>query len=109
MIPDNVLLEISDFYRGENEHFTTGMWKALVHVCRRWRNIVFASPQRLQLLLVCDGRTPVKRLLNIWPVWPITVHYSPNDEEGQDNIIAALERHESDWPQDRPNTTRRSE
>lgn len=94
MIPDNVLVEIFDFYRGDNEHFTTGMWKTLVHVCRRWRNIVFASSRHLHLLLVCDGRTPVKRLLNIWPHWPITIHYSPNDEEGQENIIAALERHD---------------
>ena len=94
MIPDNVLLEIFDFYRGDNEHFTTGIWKTLVHVCRRWRNIVFASHQRLRPLLVCDGRTPVRRLLDIWPLWPITIHYSPNDEEGQENIIAALERHD---------------
>jgi len=93
-MPDNVLLEIFDFYRGDNEHFTTRMWKTLVHVCRRWRNIVFGSSQRLHLLLVCDGRTPVKRLLDIWPLWPITIHYSPSDEEGQENIIATLERHD---------------
>jgi len=92
VLPDNVLLEIFDFYRGDNEHFTTRMWKTLVHVCRRWRNIVFASPKRLHLLLVCDARTPVRRLLDIWPLWPITIHYSPKDEEGQENIVAALER-----------------
>jgi len=91
VLPDDTLLEIFVFYRGDNEYFTTKMWKTLVHVCRKWRSVIFASPRRLHLLLVCDARTPVTRLLDIWPVWPITIHYSPKDGEGKENVIAALE------------------
>src|SRR5579863_448060 len=88
MLPDNVLLEIFDHCRGDDDHFTPKIWKPLVHVCRRWRQIVFASPRRLHLLLVCDVRTPVKKLLDIWPLLPIAVLYSPKDSEGEKNIIA---------------------
>ena len=69
------------------------MWNPLVHVCRRWRYIVFASPLRLHLRLVCDVRTPVRRLLDIWPPLPIIIRFSPNEHEGEGNVIAALEHH----------------
>jgi len=70
------------------------MWKPLVHVCKRWRITVFASPQRLHLRLVCDVRTPVRELLNIWPPWPIVIRYSPDEGEGEGNVIAALRHHD---------------
>ena len=63
----------------------------LAQVCRRWRYIVFASPLRLNLKLLCTPRTPVRKLLDIWTPLPIvidTVYYS---EESADNIITALE------------------
>jgi len=82
-----------DHYRGDNEPFTLKMWKPLVHVCRRWRYIVFGSPLRLHLRLVCDVRTPVRKLLNIWPPLPIIIRYSPNEDEGVGNVIDALEHH----------------
>lgn len=94
MLPDDILLEIFDQYRGNNKYFAPQMLKPLVHVCRRWRNIIFASPQRLHLRLVCDVRTPVKKLLDIWPAWPITVRYSPGNKEGEENVIAALGHHD---------------
>jgi hypothetical protein len=92
-LPDDVLLEIFDHHRGDNEYFTPKMWKPLVHVCQRWRNIVFASPQTLHLRLVCDVRTPARKLLNIWPPLPIVIRYSPNEDEGEGNVIAALEHY----------------
>lgn len=97
MLPDDILLEVFYFYREEKNDmfFTTEMWKPLVDVCGRWRQVIFASPRRLDLLLLCDVRTPVKKSLHIWPPLPITVHYSPKDEddhaEGVENVIAALE------------------
>jgi len=66
-----------------------------MQVCRRWRHVVFGSPRRLDLRLVCTRTTPVSRLLDIWPPFPITV-YLPSpfpvvDKNGMENIIAALE------------------
>ena len=93
MLPDDILLEIFDFCREDNKCFTPRAWKPLVQVCRRWRHIIFESPRRLDLLLVCNVRTPVRKLLDIWPSLPIAVHYSPREEEGQENVIAALKHH----------------
>jgi hypothetical protein len=55
-LSDNVLLEIFDVYMdeyrfrtsstGNTQHSYDG-WHTLVHVCDRWRCVVFASPRRL--------------------------------------------------------------
>jgi F-box-like len=71
LLPDNVLLEIFEIYL--NEAARTEGWYTLVHVCRRWRNVVFASPRRLDLKLYCTTRTPVKAWLDVWPAFPIVL------------------------------------
>jgi len=92
ILPDEVLLDIFDIYGGDDDHFPIRRWKSLVHVCRRWRCIVFASPRRLRLVLECDTRTSVSKLLDTWPPFPITIRYSPVDAiEGEENIITTLE------------------
>ena len=67
----------------------------MTQVCRRWRNIIFGSPQRLDLRLVCTNATPTRTSLKIWPPLPIFVYYEHMpwavDENGLSNIIAALE------------------
>src|SRR5712691_4508435 len=82
-IPDEFLLKIFSFYVEEsyeaydpdkfNSAKTLEKWRPLVHVCRRWRNLVFASPRRLNLRLVFTGRTPVREMLGLWPVLPIVI------------------------------------
>jgi hypothetical protein len=65
-----------------------------VHVCRRWRSIVFGSPRRLNLQLVGTPKTPVRDILDIWPpVVPLAIHFIfPSCiPEGLDNITALLE------------------
>ena len=47
-------------------------WQRLVHVCFRWRSIVFASPNFLDLRLVCGPGTPTE-LTSIWPPLPIII------------------------------------
>src|SRR5260221_11214065 len=97
MLPDNALLEIFDFYKDDTlDDFTLSWrWNPLTQVCRRWRHVVFGSPRRLDLRLVCTRTTPVSRLLDIWPPFPIVVYIPPPfhlvDENGVENIIAALE------------------
>ncbi|KAI0251499.1 hypothetical protein BJV78DRAFT_422046 [Lactifluus subvellereus] len=91
-LPDNVLLDIFDFFR-EAEIETLAPWpwpwNRLVHVCQRWRYLVFASPLRLDLCLRYTSKTPVRETLDVWPPLPIEIQLPhPNDV---DNIIASLE------------------
>ena len=92
-LPDEVLLDIFTFYvKGADEEEE---WITLVHVCRGWRYIVFASPLRLDLRLCVRGKTHVREMLDIWPALPIVI--SPHNgqwiSEITENIITALEHH----------------
>jgi hypothetical protein len=97
ILSDNVLLEVFDRCRNSDDQsdqypFFVWKWHLLVHVCRRWRQIIFSSPRRLDLQLLCTDGTPFREILGIWPAIPILVLFSsgirPRDE---DNLIAALE------------------
>jgi hypothetical protein len=90
MLPDVALLEIFDIYTLEDEE----EWHTLVHVCRKWRSIVFGSPLRLDLQLLCTARTPVRETLDVWPVLPIVVWSDDHESWGMDNIVAALEHND---------------
>ena len=95
VLPDDVLLEIFNFYLDQRifwEH--EDVWHTLVHVCRRWRCVVFASPHRLRLRLFCTNRRPVKKLLRIWPALPIVIKVSGTNSQkpGIANVIAALNK-----------------
>lgn len=93
MIPDDILLEIFSLYVDEAEDVNE--WHTLTHVCQSWRNVVFASPRRLDLRLLCTNRRPVKEMLDIWPTTlPIVIRYNSGHlfpAKGADNIIAALQ------------------
>ena len=97
MLPDNVLLEIFDYYQKNLPYTlrTTWKWHSLVHVCQKWRQVVFASPHRLNLQILCTHRTPVRRDLSIWPAFPIVINYrnsgSGIEPDDEDNVVAALE------------------
>ena len=77
---------------------TPRIWPILSWVCRRWRQIVFASPLGLNLRLYCTHRTPVLESLDLWPALPVIVEYGgdpnldPPAPEDDDNIIAALKQ-----------------
>lgn len=96
MLPDNVLLEIFDFYRKAHDYTRRTVWKwhLLVHVCRSWRQIIFASPHRLHLQILCTHGTPVRKNLGIWPAFPIVIDYrycqNSITHKDEDNIITAL-------------------
>jgi F-box-like len=88
ILPDDILLcifnvYIKDPYEGEE-------WHTLVHVCRRWRTLVFGSPHHLNLKLVCTPRTPVTEKLDIWPALPIVLYHHFYPGQKMDNLIAAL-------------------
>ena len=95
MIPDDVLLEIFDVYVSRAQRKQD--WHTLVHVCRRWRCVVFESPHRLDLRLLCTYTTPVKKRLRVWPELPIVIlgnDYPRSLVKGAANIVAALEHRE---------------
>ncbi|KAH9028311.1 hypothetical protein EDB84DRAFT_1677320, partial [Lactarius hengduanensis] len=95
-LPDDVLLKIFNFYKEDYglSPYHVCKWHVLVHVCQSWRQLVFASPQRLNLQISCTPGNPVRKHLGLWPPFPIIIYYSyprsitPNNE---DNVIAALE------------------
>ena len=91
IIPDDVLLHIFFFdelvYRHTRyggEVYLDGLgsfnrmwrlawtWQRLTHVCRRWRSTIFASPNFLDLRLVCHPGTRAE-LIGIWPPLPIII------------------------------------
>ncbi|KAH9960070.1 hypothetical protein BGW80DRAFT_1564415 [Lactifluus volemus] len=96
-LPDNVLLDIFDIYRtSRNIPPSYPWWHVLVHVCGKWRYIVFQSPLRLHLQLECNANTPVKKTLDVWPrALPIVIVESRSRLPlSGANIIAALEHHD---------------
>ena len=106
-IPDDPLLVIFSFYVEESYKLYDPVvfgsikeleaWRLLVHVCRRWRNLVFSSPRHLNLRLVCTGRKRVRDKLGLWPTLPIVIdgvelnRYNKLPEQHVDRIVAALE------------------
>ena len=86
--PDDVLLEIFDFYiRGKP---AIEAWQLLVHVCHRWRTLVFQSPRHLNLQLYCTPTTPTRDTLDFWPAFPLIIKGSMAQSPDTDNIVAAL-------------------
>jgi hypothetical protein len=69
-------------------------WHKLVHVCQRWRVVLFGSPHRLDLQISCTAKAPARKLLNVWPAFPLHIYFNHkewNHEDNLDNLIAALE------------------
>ena len=75
-LPEDALVEIFHFYKLSCPRNSEGSWEwqkewhKLVHVCRRWRTIIFASQHRLELRFFC---TPKKPITDLWPALPIVV------------------------------------
>jgi hypothetical protein len=105
MLPDDVLLDIFDFYRMGSTCYPW-MWITLAHVCPRWRQVIFASPRRLDLHFLCSPRTRVRELLDFLPpTMPIMIsnsfdspkpHLAPSLEDAS-QVIAALEHRDRVW------------
>jgi hypothetical protein len=89
MLPDEVLLYLFNFY--VNEAGRIEKWHTLVHVCRRWRNVVFRSPLRLGLQLFCTARKPVREALDVWPPLPIVIRDGCDPTLDMENVLAALQ------------------
>ena len=98
VLPDNVLHEIFCFYKeNDGRPYSVWKWHLLVHVRRRWRQVVFTSPLRLDLRIFCTSRTPVRKYLDILPALPIFIggyyfdQQRGNRTPSEDNTVTALE------------------
>ena len=106
-LPDNVLLDTFEFCLGkddpdvvfdddeDDDNHGYDEWQTLVHVCCRWRWVVFTSPRRLDLKLYCTQQRSVNsKTLDIWPELPIVVVARDiESKEDGTNVIAALRHH----------------
>jgi F-box-like len=99
MLPDDVLIDIFDFYRMDFPYYPW-RWHTLAHVCRRWRCLIFASPRRLDLQFLCTPRTPVRELLDyLPPAMPIMISnwtsnpppYNPLNLEDGGQVLSTIE------------------
>ena len=93
-LPSVALLGIFDFYLSTYDV----SWHKLVHVCRKWRNVVFKSPRRLNLELSCSFARPARAALDTWPPLPMNIsvlRYQKRTRIGDaDNVVAALEHND---------------
>ncbi|KAI9462650.1 hypothetical protein F5148DRAFT_1377105 [Russula earlei] len=91
-LPDDVLVDIFHFYViMEHWIMRTNEWHTLVHVCQRWRHVVFASPRRLNLQLVYTGNRPMSEMLDVWPVLPVVIKCGHPFSYSWKNVAVALE------------------
>ena len=103
-LSDDCLLCIFDQYRRDSEYYgNSRWWHTLVHICRRWRHVVFSCPGYLNLRHVCKSKTHLKATLDVWPALPIDIRarfkdWLDSDEDdiqaadsNEDDIIGALE------------------
>src|SRR6266436_6715639 len=92
-LPDDVLLVIFGLYVVRFHYlrffrsFAYGFrpviesWQSLVHVCLRWRSLIFGSSRHLGLQLFCCTRNRSgKKSLDVWPALPILIQHAITEE-----------------------------
>ena len=107
MLPDDILLAVFDFcvvshqdlniyaviHGTDKSKNKIESWQSLVHVCRRWRSLIFESPRRLNLQLYCDIGRSARKSLDVWPAFPILIR-GDVDEASIDITIGELEHND---------------
>ncbi|KAI0265541.1 hypothetical protein BC834DRAFT_164921 [Gloeopeniophorella convolvens] len=96
--PNEILLEIFDSYRLAIPRLgwcysTPWSWYALAHVCRRWREVLLASSERLKLQIRCNRGLPVTvDMLAHSPPLPLTIEYlyRINDDDPTSRAAAGV-------------------
>ena len=97
VLPEDVLLEIFDFYRLDAMEESEGRpwkWHRLAHVSRKWRHVVFGSPRRLGLRILCEYGAPIGSILASWPTLPLVAKFIANCKSKRipRNVMVALRR-----------------
>ena len=97
VLHEDVLLEIFDFYRldaMDRSQERPWRWHRLAHVCRKWRQVIFRSPRRLELRILCDSGAPIGSILASWPTLPLVakLYAGRTSERIPRNVMVALRR-----------------
>jgi len=73
-------------------HRSRWKWHRLVHVCQRWRHIIYTSPRRLGLEILCKSSKPIERVLQVWPTLPVVVEFKGRSisKSLPENVVIAL-------------------
>jgi len=98
ILPNELLLEVFDCHRLAtlSDPSSPWQWHRLAHVSQRWRHVVFSSPCRLDLRLLYTYKNPVRKTVNLWPSFPISIWYPVSSQcrhltsEDEGNVIAVL-------------------
>jgi hypothetical protein len=102
-LPDELLVEIFDFYRqGSEDGYQWWSikleWFRLIHVCKRWRVVMFASSSRLDLCFVLsrnEGGNMKTIMSRHFPPLPIDINYKYRGAvktKDMGRMLAALKR-----------------
>ena len=95
-LSDDLLVCIFKLYRLEFDYYHDPWpWLALVHVCKRWRRIIFAWPHHIDVQLNCESGTAVTRALEVWPNLPVSIRSRFDYLNNSGDLIAALEHRDS--------------
>src|SRR5487761_1073332 len=92
VLSDDVLICIFNLYRiGRRSPHSDGPWRwqPLIHVCQRWRHIIFTCPHHLRVQVECNATTNVAKLLDVWPTLPMSLQ--SNLVFHRDGIITELQ------------------
>lgn len=101
-LPDEVLLDIFDFYR-PSQRFSElwreeCLWFNLAHVCRRWRAVMLESASRLDLAATLGPKKPGNIETILSSPWPFFINYRCKHVYASDSALcrmrSALEHHD---------------
>ncbi|KAI0291210.1 hypothetical protein B0F90DRAFT_1778943 [Multifurca ochricompacta] len=97
-LPDDILLDIFDYYRLAVGIDWPQRWYTLAHVCRRWKQLIFASSLRLALQLRSTFGTQVEDMITYSPPFPLVLDYDSRYDESWsisdvDGVLFALLQH----------------
>ncbi|KAI0261320.1 hypothetical protein BC834DRAFT_1008447 [Gloeopeniophorella convolvens] len=94
VLPDEILLDIFEHYLSKCIRSPLGWspqlsWYTLAHVSTRWREVIFASVQRLNLMFYCDVDRPGfnAELITLTPPIPLALFSDFKDEQGFDRLL----------------------
>ena len=100
VLNDDTLLQMFSHYRLKHEdnwNFRLA-WRKLVHVCRRWRYLVFNLVSHLDICLLLANDSPSLETLSHLPPLPMVIRFLDNTETMErkfvDNIHSGLRRND---------------
>ena len=99
-LDNDSLLQIFKCYRledGDNWYFRH-TWRRLVHVCQRWRYLVYDLPSHLDMRLLLTNDSPSIDTLSHIPPLPLVIDYSNRTrtmaQKDEENIHLGLQQHD---------------